>query len=148
MSKYKHTTKRNYLIETINLVNCSCISKLSINSCAIWNGFIVVAFIFVRRQRGVASCFCDFRRNDLIAYFLTYWRKKSWITKWARQKTLQVNIIFLSFQTILSSFISIVECEEPYPSLSDYHDYEPNLEFDDTELLQAPDALNNTGSFI
>ncbi|KAK7793841.1 hypothetical protein R5R35_014126 [Gryllus longicercus] len=27
--------------------------------------------------------------------------------------------------------------EEPYPSLSDYHDYEPNLEFDDTELQQA-----------
>jgi len=29
--------------------------------------------------------------------------------------------------------------EEPYPSLSDYHDYEPNLEFDDTEL-QSPSA--------
>ncbi|XP_066585803.1 rho GTPase-activating protein 1 isoform X1 [Prorops nasuta] len=27
--------------------------------------------------------------------------------------------------------------EDPYPSLSDYHDYEPNLEFDDTEL-QTP----------
>lgn len=27
--------------------------------------------------------------------------------------------------------------EEPYPSLSDYHDYEPNLEFDDTELLSS-----------
>ncbi|XP_043286655.1 rho GTPase-activating protein 1 [Venturia canescens] len=26
------------------------------------------------------------------------------------------------------------ESEDPYPSLSDYHDYEPNLEFDDTEL--------------
>lgn len=26
------------------------------------------------------------------------------------------------------------DCEDPYPSLSDYHDYEPNLEFDDTEL--------------
>lgn len=24
--------------------------------------------------------------------------------------------------------------EDPYPSLSDYHDYEPNLEFDDTEV--------------
>ncbi|XP_063986175.1 rho GTPase-activating protein 1 isoform X2 [Diachasmimorpha longicaudata] len=29
------------------------------------------------------------------------------------------------------------DVEDPYPSLSDYHDYEPNLEFDDTEL-QAP----------
>ncbi|XP_043463176.1 rho GTPase-activating protein 1 [Leptopilina heterotoma] len=27
-----------------------------------------------------------------------------------------------------------VDTEDPYPSLSDYHDYEPNLEFDDTEL--------------
>ena len=26
------------------------------------------------------------------------------------------------------------ESEDPYPSLSDFHDYEPNLEFDDTEL--------------
>ncbi|KAK0088991.1 hypothetical protein PV325_009874 [Microctonus aethiopoides] len=30
-----------------------------------------------------------------------------------------------------------IDTEDPYPSLSDYHDYEPNLEFDDTEL-QAP----------
>ena len=29
------------------------------------------------------------------------------------------------------------EHEDPYPSLSDYHDYEPNLEFDDTELQHA-----------
>jgi len=29
------------------------------------------------------------------------------------------------------------ETEDPYPSLSDYHDYEPNLEFDDTELQHA-----------
>lgn len=27
---------------------------------------------------------------------------------------------------------------EPPASLSDFHDYEPNLEFDDTELSQAP----------
>lgn len=33
----------------------------------------------------------------------------------------------------------MTEGEEPYPSLSDYHDYEPNLEFDDTEL-QSPSA--------
>ncbi|CAH1396877.1 unnamed protein product [Nezara viridula] len=29
------------------------------------------------------------------------------------------------------------DTEEPYPSLSDFHDYEPNLEFDDTELQTA-----------
>lgn len=28
------------------------------------------------------------------------------------------------------------DAEDPYPSLSDFHDYEPNLEFDDTELQQ------------
>lgn len=26
------------------------------------------------------------------------------------------------------------ETDDAYPSLSDFHDYEPNLEFDDTEL--------------
>lgn len=30
--------------------------------------------------------------------------------------------------------VTAVDTEDPYPSLSDYHDYEPNLEFDDTEL--------------
>ena len=34
--------------------------------------------------------------------------------------------------------------EDPYPSLSDFHDYEPNLEFDDTELEQAA----STGNFL
>lgn len=33
----------------------------------------------------------------------------------------------------------ITDSEEPHPSLSDWHDYEPNLEFDDTELTHAPD---------
>lgn len=33
----------------------------------------------------------------------------------------------------------VTDSEEPHPSLSDWHDYEPNLEFDDTELSQAPD---------
>lgn len=34
------------------------------------------------------------------------------------------------------------EVEDPYPSLSDYHDYEPGLEFDDSELLeQKPEQL-------
>lgn len=28
------------------------------------------------------------------------------------------------------------EVEDPYPSLSDYHDYEPGLEFDDAELFE------------
>lgn len=40
---------------------------------------------------------------------------------------------------------NLVDHEEPYPSLSDYHDYEPNLEFDDTELQNSvamADAVN------
>lgn len=35
--------------------------------------------------------------------------------------------------------------EDPYPSLSDYHDYEPNLEFDDTELQAAAAEPGETG---
>lgn len=30
------------------------------------------------------------------------------------------------------------EPEEAYTSLSEYHDYEPSLEFDDSELIQNP----------
>jgi hypothetical protein len=44
-----------------------------------------------------------------------------------------INILFV----IIS--VAMTDNEEPYPSLSDYHDYEPNLEFDDTEL-QSPTA--------
>lgn len=38
------------------------------------------------------------------------------------------------------------DAEDPYPSLSDFHDYEPNLEFDDTELQQPaePGGEENT----
>lgn len=32
----------------------------------------------------------------------------------------------------------VTDGEEPLPSLSDFHDYEPNLEFDDTELTNPP----------
>ncbi|XP_066148160.1 rho GTPase-activating protein 8-like isoform X1 [Euwallacea fornicatus] len=38
--------------------------------------------------------------------------------------------------------------EEPYPSLSDYHDYEPNLEFDDSELQQTPNSGSISADFI
>lgn len=44
----------------------------------------------------------------------------------------------------------VVDHEEPYPSLSDYHDYEPNLEFDDTELqtsVAIADAAKSMGKF-
>ncbi|KAI9564247.1 hypothetical protein GHT06_007985 [Daphnia sinensis] len=37
------------------------------------------------------------------------------------------------------------DAEDPYPSLSDIHDYEPNLEFDDTELQQP---VNTEGDVI
>lgn len=33
--------------------------------------------------------------------------------------------------------INLQENDDPHPSLSDFHDYEPNLEFDDTELSQT-----------
>lgn len=40
---------------------------------------------------------------------------------------------------IIIILVAMTDNDEPYPSLSDYHDYEPNLEFDDTEL-QSPTA--------
>lgn len=44
--------------------------------------------------------------------------------------------------------IPVGENDEPYPSLSDYHDYEPNLEFDDSELHQSPNTITQTGNRI
>lgn len=38
--------------------------------------------------------------------------------------------------------------EEPYPSLSDYHDYEPQLEFDDSEVIHAAAAVGVDDSFV
>ena len=39
------------------------------------------------------------------------------------------------------------DVEDPYPSLSDFHDYEPNLEFDDSDLLQQKHPENDDGKF-
>ncbi len=38
------------------------------------------------------------------------------------------------------------DCEDPYPSLSDFHDYEPNLEFDDSDLLQQKHPEHDDGN--
>ncbi|CAG0922883.1 unnamed protein product [Notodromas monacha] len=40
------------------------------------------------------------------------------------------------------------DLEEPYPSLSDYHDYEPNLEFDDSEVIHAAAAVAIDDPFV
>jgi hypothetical protein len=45
-----------------------------------------------------------------------------------------------------ASTVYATDNEDPYPSLSDFHDYEPNLEFDDTELEQA--AASTGKAFI
>ncbi|XP_042865058.1 rho GTPase-activating protein 8-like isoform X1 [Penaeus japonicus] len=42
-----------------------------------------------------------------------------------------------SYGMLINTPASYGDNEDPYPSLSDYHDYEPNLEFDDTELQSA-----------
>lgn len=36
------------------------------------------------------------------------------------------------------------EPEESYTSLSEYHDYEPSLEFDDSELIQSSGLGKNS----
>ena len=49
---------------------------------------------------------------------------------------------------VFLSFISATynaDVEDPYPSLSDFHDYEPNLEFDDSDLLQQKHPENDDG---
>ena len=40
--------------------------------------------------------------------------------------------------------------DDPYPSLSDFHDYEPNLEFDDSDLLntQHPEVEGKSSAII
>lgn len=53
-------------------------------------------------------------------------------------------------QIITGYFSSIsatynADVEDPYPSLSDFHDYEPNLEFDDSDLLQQKHPENDDG---
>ena len=37
------------------------------------------------------------------------------------------------------------DCEDPYPSLSDFHDYEPQLEFDDSDLQQKHPEHDDDG---
>ena len=48
-----------------------------------------------------------------------------------------------TFFIILFSAPYNADCEDPYPSLSDFHDYEPNLEFDDSDLLQTKHPEND-----
>jgi Rho GTPase-activating protein 1 len=41
-----------------------------------------------------------------------------------------------------------IETEDPHPSLSDWHDHEPNLEFDDSELTQIPPEINDSSQIL
>ena len=54
---------------------------------------------------------------------------------------LQEYLFIFHFFTILAPYNA--DCEDPYPSLSDCHDYEPNLEFDDSDLLQQKHPEND-----
>lgn len=59
------------------------------------------------------------------------------------KNTLFYHYLRIYFLILATAYLG--EGDEPYPSLSDYHDYEPNLEFDDTELHQTPDTIAHTG---
>lgn len=50
--------------------------------------------------------------------------------------------IGLTFDVFFSATYN-ADVEDPYPSLSDFHDYEPNLEFDDSDLLQQKHPEND-----
>jgi len=53
-------------------------------------------------------------------------------------------LFFNGFPMYLIHFFAVAHVlgdgEDPYPSLSDFHDYEPQLEFDDTELQQPSET--------
>lgn len=53
--------------------------------------------------------------------------------------------LFFFFFDFLGPAINpiVADSDEPLPSLSDWHDYEPNLEFDDTELTHPATTNGN-----
>jgi len=56
--------------------------------------------------------------------------------------------VWLMWLEYCSASNMYAESEDPYPSLSDFHDYEPNLEFDDTELEQAVSTGNSLFHYL
>ena len=63
-------------------------------------------------------------------------------------KSSQNCIVFVENWTHFFTATYNADCEDPYPSLSDFHDYEPNLEFDDSDLLQQKHPENDDGEFL
>lgn len=58
---------------------------------------------------------------------------------------------FIAINLYITDSTLLNEKDDPHPSLgslSDWHDYEPNLEFDDSELTQIPPDLNDCNRFI
>lgn len=68
--------------------------------------------------------------------------------KFSPSRSLSGVFLFNLIRLNLSKVLVNPDNEEPYPSLSDYHDYEPNLEFDDSELHQSPNVVAQTGMFF
>lgn len=58
----------------------------------------------------------------------------------AQKKKKQLNILMEPNDVLTGPVINsiVTDDDEPLPSLSDFHDYEPNLEFDDSELTHPP----------
>jgi hypothetical protein len=61
-------------------------------------------------------------------------------------KTAKCKTILTFFRFFVFSASYGGDCEDPYPSLSDFHDYEPNLEFDDSDLLQQKHPEHDDGN--
>lgn len=49
-----------------------------------------------------------------------------------------MGVLFVQYGIFISAALHGSMEEENNTSLSEFHDYEPSLEFDDTELIQAP----------
>ena len=58
------------------------------------------------------------------------------------EKHKQYAALFYSCFVFSAAFDGV---DDPYPSLSDFHDYEPNLEFDDSDLLNQQHPENEEG---
>lgn len=71
------------------------------------------------------------------------WNLFLWRWLFNCSKIVQVNISILVAGPPLP-----LETDDPHPSLSDWHDYEPNLEFDDSELTQIAPELNDSSQIL
>lgn len=84
---------------------------------------------------------------DIYQVIYGNWKMKNQCTKnmthnwqgngiWRKPKYILMETNDILTGPVINSIVT--DGDEPLPSLSDWHDYEPNLEFDDSELTHPP----------